>query len=454
MTTFKNAYSIASDPGRDIALFVNDFYPEFVTALEKLSTKLGRPLRGITLVDKKVKRQRQATSGQDNSSEEIVLDFSNQAEVREAIRGIEDNVLLLVCGADANQPYLKRLLPHLPYVLGPTETSLDWATNKSKMRAMLASYDRSLVPNNITVAGATDKDIADILSCISFPMIIKPTGLASSTLVTRINNERELRNELARSFELIHDIYARDGGRGDPRMIVEEFMVGDMFTTDVYVDEVGHTWATPLLRSQTAYALGMEGLGFSIFRSDNYIELSQEDVQAGLCTAEKAVHAVCLRSSVAHVELYRTEDGWKIIELGPRAGGQRQDIYELGYGIDHAYNELLIKIGHEPEVKAELLKYVQTVNIYAEEEGTIMAIDGIEEMRQYPALSHLRIFAEPGTKAESSTNGGKVLADCLVTAKDYEQLERDADAVRSILRITIQKAGTQTVTKARTLGKR
>ena len=437
MASSKSVSSIAQNSDRTIALFVNDYYPEFVPALDKLSAKLGRPLRAITLVDKDIKDQRE-TSDQTNTSEEIVCDFSNPGELRAVIRKIEDNVLLVICGADANQPYLKYLLPHLPHILGPTETSLDWATNKSKMRAMLGSYDPSMVPENITISGATEENIARILAHLSFPMILKPTGLASSILVTRVDDERELRDALTRSFEVIHDVYKRDNGRGDPQMIVEEFMVGDMFTTDVYVDETGRTWPLPMLRSQTAYALGMEG--FYVYRTDNNVQLSPEVIQAGLHTAEQAVHAVCLRSSVAHVELYHTKDGWKIIELGPRAGGKRQDLYGLGYGVDHAYNEMLIKVGLEPEIKTELVNYSQSVNIYAEEEGIITAIDGIEAMKQHPAISHLRVFATPGMKAESSINGGKLLADCVVSAKTYEQLERNVATVRSLMKISIDTA--------------
>jgi biotin carboxylase len=431
MDTFSN------DPQRNVAIFLNDFDQEFADGLEKLSKKLGRKLRGVILMDTEVKQAGRNTPDTNNVFEQIVCDFSDDADLHRTLKKLENNLLLITCSSERNQPYLQRVLPHVPYLPGPTETSLVWSTHKGKMREMLASYDPSLVPKVHVIHEYTEENIQEIVSKLQFPMIIKPTGLAVSILVSRVTSEAELHETLKSGFEDIHEIYERDRGRGAPAFIVEEFIEGDMYSIDVYVNGTGKVWPLPLLRSRTAYAMGREG--FYMFQTDSYIELSDAEIKEGYAAAEKAVHALGLRASVAHIELFQTATGWKVIELGARAGGKRQDVYMAAYGIDHAYNELMLKCGLEPEMPGEPVAYCSTVNIYPDEEGVITAIEGYDEAMKNPSIYRFKQDAHPGDLALLSNRGGKFVADGLMCNKDREQLQKDVAFVRSTIKVKTKK---------------
>jgi biotin carboxylase len=427
--------TLAEDATKDVAVFINDFNIEFANALEKLSQRLGRHIKGITLIDQKIYNQKRHKPDIAHIFQEIVCDFSDDAALRKTIRQFEDNLLVIDASSERNQPYLAKVLPHTPYLFAPTESSLLWSTHKGQMRALLGSYNPEIVPLVQTVQDDSEKTIQKVLTKLSFPMIIKPTGLASSLLVNKVHNEAELRKNLTHSFEVIHDVYARDAGRGNPEMIVEEFMEGDMYSIDMYVSQTGQTWSLPPIRSKTAHALGLEG--FYEYQLETYIELDEAEVIAAQATAAQAAHALGLRSCTAHVELYRTPEGWKIIELGPRAGGYRQYMYEAAYGVDHAYNELLVKIGLEPEIPAKPIAYSLITNTYADEEGVIETIDGVEAAREIPSVDELVVQVKPGQKAVASGKGGKIVVMGYLCGKDQQQVAKDADNVRRTIRIKV-----------------
>lgn len=427
--------NFATNSDKNIAIFINDFDQEYADALVKLSEKLGRPLRGLILVDTEVEAIGRDVPDTAGVFERVVCDYNDDKALRAFTRSIEDNILLLTCSSERNQPYLQKLLPHVPYILGPTESSLEWATHKAKMREMLGSYDATLVPKVQAITKNSEVAIQAVLSALTFPLIVKPTGLASSILVSKVHDEAELRNALTEGFTIIAEIYRRDRGRGKPGFIVEEFIDGDMYSADVYVNEKGVVRPLPLLRSRTAHSVGREG--FYVYQADSYIELNKTEIKNGYAAAARAVHALGLRSCVAHVELFHTKNGWKIIELGARAGGLRQDVYFTAYGIDHAYNELLLKIGLEPEINDTPTAFCEAIYIYAEKEGVITAIENVEEAKKHPSVYMLTQYAKVGDKALASHRGGKLIAKGVVWHEDLEQMQKDAEFVRSTIKIRV-----------------
>ena len=223
---------LVGDPQKCIVVLVNDFNPEFGPAFEKLQKKLDRELKGVLLVDATVKaanRNKPDTSGY---FKEVVCDFQDPLSVGAALKPIRDNILLITCSSESNQPFLKQILPYIPTVFGPTESSIDWSTHKHEMRQHLESYNSTLTPKYRLLEANTPEAVQEILDHMQFPMIVKPNGLAASILVTKTHNEQELRASLDKSFKNLTAIYKRDKGRGKPSMIVEEFIVVDMYSVD------------------------------------------------------------------------------------------------------------------------------------------------------------------------------------------------------------------------------
>jgi biotin carboxylase len=429
--------SLADDNRRNVVIYINDFYPEFAAAFTKLSEKLGRPLRGIMLIDADSKASGRYRPDKDKFFEEIIVDFSDDVALKKAIKPLEDQLLVVSCDSERSQLYFKRVIPHVPYVNTPTESSIDYSTDKGKMRELLISYDPSISPKAIVVHDATQESITKVCAQLDFPLIAKPTNLAASMLVNRATDENELRHILTRSFKALDELYSEHRGLGDKTMVVEEFIDGDLYSTDAYVDAVGEVYVLPFIYFQNGSMVGMDG--YQVYRSETHHTLSDQELAQGAAVTRKAIHAVGLRSSVAHVELFHTAHGWKIVELAARPGGWRQETYEVSYGIDHALNELLVKIGLKPEMPTAIKTHSATFRIHAPEAGIIDSITGIEEARNHPQMHTMLIESKPGDKALPSTHGGDMLVGGLMHNTDRDQLSRDIDAVRASITVNIKQ---------------
>lgn len=210
-------------------------------------------------------------------------------------------------------------------------------------------------------------------------------------------------------------------------------MEGDLYSVDGYINEFGQVWLLPLLRSKSAYHMGLEG--FYIYQAETHHELTEAEIADGKRAAEAAMRAIGLRSSIAHVELYKTDEGWKIIELGARPGGLRQEIYEVSYGIYHALNELLIKVGLPPEMGEGLRVHSMSFRIFSDTAGSVRSIEGIQEARSHPAVYKVVPFVGPGQQVLPVTQGGSVAIQGLLFNHDVEQLRRDTAHVRSNIKV-------------------
>jgi len=425
------------DSDKDIVIYINDCSPQFVPALRKLSQKLDRPLRCILLVDAERKASGNYLSDKENFFEEIVVDFFDDGALRKVIKSLEDRLLIVGCDSEASQLYFKRVIPHVPYVRTPTEGSLVFSTDKGKMRELFLSYDEKSSPKAIVVGDATDESVRKICEKLEFPVMIKPTSLIASLLVNKANDKEELRQILESNFIILNEMYLRRRSLSDKKMIVEEFVEGDLFSTDIYVDDVGKVYVLPFVHFQNGATVGMNS--YQVYQSETFHTLSAEEEQAGGSVAKTAVHALGLRSTVAHVELFHTTSGWKIIELGARSGGRRQDMYNISYGIDHAFNDLLNKIGIEPEMPSPVVKvHSTTFKVHTPAAGILESIEGVDEARMHPNMHSIRSNLKPGEKALPSTLGGVELVDGLMYNSDHEQLDRDIAAIRDSITVHIQ----------------
>lgn len=428
--------SPTEDTNRNIALFINELPQKYLVALPKLSKKLGRPLSVVLLIDTIQYAKRKNSLDNQNQYKVAVVNFNDDTELQEAVKPFQNNLLLVACPLEKSQLYFKRIIPHIPYVNTPTEYSIDLSTDKGKMRQALLDYDISISPKAITVYDASPKTIVTVCTSFKFPVITKPTNLASSRLVSNVENEEELHSVLTKSFKTLDKIYSKYRNYGDATMVVEEFVEGKLYSTDVYINAQGKVYVLPFNRFFNGTAAGAKS--FQVYQGETFHTLSKEEERLGRIVVRKAIHAVGLRSSVAHIELFHQGNSWKIIELGARPGGWRQEMYQLSYGIDHAFNELLIKVGLEPEMPSSIDTYVTTFSVHAPKAGMLESITGLEEVRAHPNLYKLLVKPSIGEKVEPSTEGGSPIIDGLMYHEDVDQLNQLIQYARSAIKVTVK----------------
>lgn len=424
---------------KDVILFVNAIRPAMFGAFQDYKKKTGRTFTPIVLVDSKIKESITTRNGQHTNPEKTIVltaDFDSAASVRAALRPYMDRLFAVTAQYENSILELKKLVPYIPYLPMPTESSLDWGTEKKLMRQMLESYDTSLVPQYMQVKDASDASINKIEATLEYPVVIKPSGLEGSLLVSLANNRQELKQLLQNTFTMVQDAYNTWIKRQKPMILVEEFMTGQMYSVDVYVAADGVCTFTPIVKVITGRQIGFD----DFFGYELGPQTDLDDKETALCyeAVEKAAHAIGLRSVTGHVELMRTPTSWKIIELGPRIGGYRHDLYNYTYGINHMMNDILNRAGEPVDVPTNRVAYAATLAIYAKDEGVIEAINGFDEVKKLQ--SFVKVYQEVfvGDKAYHAKNNGDPIFEIYFRNKDYEKFRNDIAQMERLLDIQVR----------------
>lgn len=422
---------------KDIVLSIDVVEPGLINAMQLLSKELGRPLQGIVLVHKEYANAPERPIDTTGTFREIIVDFDNADELQQAILPFMDRILVVTTRYEDAIPHLRQVIPFVPYINTPTESSLEWAAEKPLMRDRLKTYDPKLVPKYVRLDADDLPNWEECTKDLTFPVIVKPGSLWSSFLVSRCDNKEELDDCLRATFEIIGKVYGRWKRVTKPTVLVEEMMQGDMYATDAYVSQNGAIHCLPLTKVITAASLGLPGFyGHSVIVPT---DLPEAEVEKAFAAAKAAIRALHLRSTTAHIELFHTNNGWKIIELGARIGGRREKLYREVFGIEHHYNDLANRAGMEPKIPTEVIRHARSEDLYADKEGVLEAIDGLDEAEQLESMVYMHVSAEPGEKVFFADKGGDVLVDAILSNPDKAKLEADAVKLREVIQFKIKE---------------
>ena len=411
---------------KNVIIFVNAVRPATFAALDMFERQTGRTFEPVVLVDEKIRESISACNGQDRLPRPVSVvcaDFSSAESIRSALKPYEGRIFAVTSQYENSVAELQKLVPYFPYLPMPTERSLTWATEKKLMRKMLEAYDASLVPGYMEVPNASAATIANVEAQLHYPMIVKPSGLEGSLLVSMVQNREDLQSTLEYTFAEIQKGYNTWIKRQKPAILVEEFMEGDMYSVDTYVAADGTCCHTPPAKVVTGRKVGFDD--FFGYQRITPAGLDAENYALAQATAEKACHALGLRAVTGHVELMKTPRGWKVIELGPRIGGYRHDIYNLSYGINHIVNDIRNRAGEVPEVPSDVLAHTVVFNIYARKEGVLESIDGLETVKALPSFVSVRQLLFLGDEARFAKNNGDPVFEVILSNADETQFLAD-----------------------------
>lgn len=425
---------------KDIILFVNAIRPATFDALALYQEKTGRTFTPIVLVDQKIQTSIKERNGQNHQDKNLIVigaDFDSPKSLMSTIRPYRDRIYAITCQYENSMLELKKLVPYFPYLPMPSERSLDWSTEKKLMREMLEAYDPALVPGYTEVMDSRDGTIARIEAQLNYPLVVKPSGLEGSLLVSMVNNRKELIQTLKRTFKHVQAAYDVWIKRQTPRLLVEEFMDGDMYSVDTYVGSDGTCYPTPPVKVLTGRRVGFDD--FFGYMQSVPCGLSEDEIKDASIIATKACHAIGLRSVTAHVELMKLQSGgWKVIELGSRIGGYRHDLYMLGYGINHIMNDIINRASEVPEIPTTVLKHAAAFNIYAHEEGILESIDGVEGIKRLPSFVSLKQSFYEGQQVLFAKHNGDRVFEIILSHSDKDQFDKDVQYMQDTLILKVK----------------
>lgn len=365
----------------------------------------------------------------------VTCDFSKPGSIATALLPYQKRLLAITCRGDNDVARFAKVIPHVPYLRTPQSESLAWAVDKYEMRKRFKLFNPAITPKFTRIKENSKEERRRIIDKIGFPMIVKPTNLAASLFVTICYHEEELDKALKVAFKKIAKAYEHDKRMEEPKIIAEEYMEGDMYSIDSYVNSRGKVYHCPLVRVKTGKDIGHDDFF-------NYLQmtpsgLKAESVEKARIAAEIAIHALGLRNTSTHTELMKIDDVWKIIELGPRVGGFRHELHQLSCDIDHSLNDILIRIPKKPIIPKKCKGFAAAMKWFASKEGRIVEMKGIKKIEHLESFNKITINKKVGDRAVFARNGGRSIFNVFLYNSDRSKLLADIRRLEKLVKIKV-----------------
>jgi hypothetical protein len=418
---------------KDTIAFVMGLRSSAVTELRSYEKVVGRKFNILYIQDSKYQIP-EKTAGFD---EAILVDFSDPVKIEEALLPYQDRLIAVTCTNDNNIARFAKIIPNVPYLRTPTTESIIWATDKYEMRKRFRVYDKKITPVFTQIKENSKQERDRVISKIGFPMIVKPTNLGGSLFVDICYHEEELRKALGRGFRKIRSAYKADRRLEDPRIIVEQFIEGDLYSIDSYVDSRGNVQHCPLVRVKTGRDIGHKD--FFGYIQMTPTALKSETVLKARSVAEKAIHALGLRSCSAHTELIKTDGDWKVVEVGPRIGGARDELYKLSCDIEHSLNDIKIRIPEKVVIPKKCKGYAVYLKWFAHKEGYITEMKGVKKIEQLESFHKITVNKKIGDKATFASRGGRAVFILYLYNAERSKLLADIRRIEEMVKIKVSR---------------
>ncbi len=413
---------------RNIIVAIGDFSNK-----QALSVKRYNSSYKILLLRDKI---HEATDAMKNKKVDYIeyVDFSNGDSIEKVFTKYPDTLGITARGESGVQELIN-VIPYVPYLRTPTSESLGWCLDKYLMRRKLKKFCPANNPKFTLVKTGDKDDIDRIINKIGFPMIVKPANLEASVLVSICYHRTELEKVLKRIQKKVASEYNKLRRNQSPRIIAEEFMDGDMYSVDSYVDSRGKVTHCPLVKIKTGKYKGHDD--FYNYLRVTPVKLKSETINNAQTVASNAIHALGLRSSTAHIELMKLDNDWKIIEVGARMGGFRHELYNLSCGIDHYLNDVLIRIPKPLVLPKKCTAFSAALRYYPDSEGVIKSITGLKKVKSLESVVRVTQKLKLGDKAVYSKNGGKGVFDIVLKNPDRSNLLADIRRIEHELKVKV-----------------
>jgi len=420
---------------KNIILFVGDVPDRYVDSIEKLKKETNLSFRIVVLIDNNA-GLRLSPKYQKRISNIIRCDSNNKKEISKKLNFIKKDVLTIFYIYEADSDFYCEVLKNIELENNPPIESIKKSTDKMKMRKAFYEYDPSTIPKFMLTKSKNDLEL--ISKKIGFPCILKPAHLSKSRLVTVSQNKNELEKNLNKTFNVINKVYKKWKIKPEPLILAEEMMVGKMYSIDACIDNKQKIYFTPVVGLTTARDVGIDD--FHHYARILPSDLKNNDIKKAYLVAKKGAKALGLRNSVAHIELMKTKNGWKIVEIGSRMGGYRNKMLKISCGIKYFENYFLIRLNKKPIFKNKVIAYSTVLEFFPEEEGYLKSIKGIRKIKKLDSFTEMKVNSKVGNFVGFAKNGYLNVLYVLLGNKNRETFYKDLKIVESLIKIKTSKS--------------
>ncbi len=306
--------------------------------------------------------------------------------------------------------------------------------NKRTFKQSLQLKHPTLVPN---VHSLTTENLDAVAKDLTYPTILKPTGLSGSAYVLMVHSPQELTDSYHAFAGAINERSQQTYNRTS-EIIVEEYVRGTHYSVNAYIDSSGQITYCPIVRVVPAFELKIND-GYSVYQyvTDELHDTNRSELENAVQTISQ--HFALTKTS-AHFDMVLTKHGWKCLEVGLRIGGNRHQMFEKSHGFSHYKNDLRNRLG-EQIVIPELKGSVCVMQKAAEHEGVLEKItyERIVNQVDTPMIEEMKLSSKYNEIVKPVSAGGGTLTRHLVFGKKDSDSYAEAKRLFEVLKIVVRE---------------
>ncbi|MED0968600.1 ATP-grasp domain-containing protein [Bacillus paramycoides] len=262
--------------------------------------------------------------------------------------------------------------------------------NKILTRNVLGNLSISL---NYSVYKPT-KSLSDFVKGtknIKFPLVVKSPKSSGSKDVLLVKNKKQLITSMETLLTKLPN----------EEILLEEYVDGPQYLVEILVHN-GKVHIIAVIEQEITLFERFIVTGYSLLGQINnklYCSL--------LSTINSVIQAFDMQNGACHLELRRTNEAWKLIEINPRiSGGAMNHMIEIGLGINLVKETIQLMLGNNPVLNKKHYKYVYTQYLTVKSAGRLIRVTGRNRSSKYPGVEKVYIKPKRGTMLRPPTSMG------------------------------------------------
>ncbi|MGH3734839.1 MAG: ATP-grasp domain-containing protein [Micromonosporaceae bacterium] len=287
------------------------------------------------------------------------------------------------------------------------------------------------VPQARSAAVRSPEEAVEVAARFGYPVVLKPRNLAASFGVRQADSPEEVAvaYHKARGITLPEaPEYYEDG------VLVEEYLSGPEISIDSACFD-GEVVPLAIAHKESGFPPAFEEVGHVVDAAD---PLYRDPELTEIVTA--AHRALGFHTGMTHLELKRTAEGFKVIELNGRLGGDLIPyLGQLASGVDLSLAAAAVACGQRPDLEPAVRRAAATRFCYPEREQTVDAVT-IDEGLLPPEIDRAIVLAEPGQRMLLPPNGSAWecrLAQLVAVADSTAACRTALDAAAKAVSVTL-----------------
>lgn len=156
-------------------------------------------------------------------------------------------------------------------------------------------------------------------------------------------------------------------------------------------------------------------------------QLEMKDQQELIDSVETIVRSFGLTNGVCHLEMKKTQSGWKLIEINPRvSGGAMNRILLEGKGMNYVKEIIKLYLGSEPDLHYPTKRHVYARFLTIDSRGRLLRVTGKNRALRIPGIKEVYIKPKRGTVLSVPHSLGDRYAYVVAASQTREEAREQA----------------------------